>query len=76
MPLAQALFDNLAKRMYTLTDKGHRLPRGLGWAGRYSTKVGEIALWCRMDVLFGQDRIPVSFSAQHRLFQASVALEK
>jgi len=41
-PLAQALFDSLAERMYTLTDEGHRLPRGLGWAGHRSTKVGAL----------------------------------
>ena len=29
-PLAQALFDSLAERVYTLTDEGHRLPRRLG----------------------------------------------
>ena len=41
-PLAQVLFDNLTERVCTLTDEGHRLPRGLGWAGHRSTKVGTL----------------------------------
>jgi hypothetical protein len=40
--LSQALFDSLAKRMYTLTDEGHRLSRGLGLAGHCSTKEGTL----------------------------------
>ena len=55
-PLAEASFDSLAEKLYTLSEKSHGLPFRLGFRG-HDSQNGVVVHSSRTDVLFGQDSL-------------------